>query len=117
MNKETKIVDAKGRTIGRIASEAAKILCGKTSASFERHTARTTKVKITNAKLMHIPLKKQTGKGYVRYTGYPGGLRKQRLEEIITKKGVAEPLRLAIYGMVPANKLRAVVMRNLVIEE
>lgn len=117
MPKPEHIVDAKGRTLGRVASEAAKILAGKTSPAYVRNKAPNLVVKIVNAKSIHIPEKKHVQKLHIRYTGYPGGLKKARLEEVITKKGIAEPVRLAVYGMLPANKLRPVIMKNLKIEE
>ncbi|HEY4493433.1 MAG TPA: 50S ribosomal protein L13 [Candidatus Paceibacterota bacterium] len=114
---EQVIIDAKGKTLGRVASEAAKLLAGKNLVSFARNKTPGTKVKVTNAKSLHIPEKKRLQKKYVRYTGYPGGLRNERLEEMIAKKGVAEPLREAIYGMLPSNKLRPRIMKNLSVEE
>lgn len=110
-------VDAKGKTLGRVASEAAILLRGKSSASFEREKLPKVKVKIINAGQMFISEKRRKTKEYVRYTGYPGGLRKERLEEMIAKKGIAEPLRKAIYGMIPGNKLRPQIMKYLEIAE
>ncbi|MEK7536081.1 MAG: 50S ribosomal protein L13 [Patescibacteria group bacterium] len=117
MSTQIFTIDAKDKTLGRVASEAAVALRGKSSASFERNVAPDVKVKIVNVAGMHIPEGKRKGKSYVRYTGYPGGLRSRTLEEMIEKKGIEEPLKLAVYGMIPNNKLRPVIMKNLIIEK
>jgi len=110
-------IDASGRSLGRVATEAASILNGKNSANFSRNKVSTVKVTIINARNLHIAESKRRGKIYVRYSGYPGGLRKERLEEMIAKKSISEPIRLAVYGMIPSNKLRKEIMSNLIIEE
>src|SRR3989344_1418184 len=110
-------IDAEGEILGRVASRAALALRGKSYSDFLRHLMPTTKVKIINAaKLKLDPLKaKATSK--VRYSGYPGGLRSLSWEQIIAKKGIAKPLRLAILGMLPHNRLRAKIIANLTITE
>ena len=52
-----------------------------------------------------------------RYSGYPGGLTYRNNADIISKKGYAELIRLAVYGMLPANRLRALMMKKLTIKE
>ena len=56
-------------------------------------------------------------KKYERYTGHPGGFRQDTMAKVVEKKGYAEVVKLAVYGMLPANKLRAVIMKNLIITE
>ena len=109
-------IDAKGKTIGRLATNVAILLRGKGETSYSRNTAPAIVVKIINASNLFISEKKRHDKVYTRYTGYPGGLRKARLEEVLTKKGIEEPIKLAIYGMLPNNKLRRGIMKNLIIE-
>src|SRR3989344_1602469 len=111
------VIDASDKTIGRVATVVAFALRGKDKASFTRHLVPNVKVKIINASKLFIRETKKKGKSYVRYTGYPGGLRSATLMEVITKKGIAEPLRLAVYGMLPPNKLRPILMKNLIITE
>lgn len=115
--KKEHTIDATGKILGRVASEAAKVLRGKDEPSFERHILNTTKVQIVNASKLKLDPKKLISSDYVRYTGYPGGLKQLKLQQLIAKKGYSEPLRLAIYGMLPANKLRAKLMNNLTISE
>lgn len=117
MSTEAYTIDAKGRVLGRIASEAAVALRGKNDPNFERHILTSVKVKILNAAKMKIAPAKKVSKDYVHYSGYPGGLRHESLGQAIAKSGYAEPLRRAIYGMLPNNRLRAKMMTNLTIEE
>lgn len=106
-------IDAAGKTLGRVASEAAKMLMGKTSADYTPNKRSDVKVNITNASKLYIGEKKRTAKTYVSYSGYPGGLKRARLQEVISKKGHAEPLRLAVYRMLPRNTFRTARMKNL----
>lgn len=116
ITKEYKI-DATGRTLGRVATEAATLLRGKNSVAFERHIAPKSKVIIENASKMKITQKKMDEKLYRHYSGYPGGLRTQNLKQVIARKGLAEPLKKAVRGMLPDNKLRPIMMKNLLITE
>ena len=53
----------------------------------------------------------------MRYTGYPGGLRKMSMQKLIDKKGFSEVFKKAVYGMLPNNRLRAPRMKNLIVTE
>jgi large subunit ribosomal protein L13 len=121
MNKTTNqtvvTIDAAGRAIGRVASEAAMNLRNKLSPSFEPHIAPKVRVKIVNAAKLKLVAKKMSQTRHTRYTGYPGGLRQPTQEQVIAKHGASEPLRLAIKGMLPRNKLRAIMMTHLEISE
>jgi len=110
-------VDAKGRTLGRVASEAASILLGKKSPSFVKNKVIPTQVTIVNASKMSMREKMLKEKTYRRYTGYPGGLREATLEEVAAKKGIGEVLRMAVDGMLPRNKLRKERMKRLTITD
>lgn len=111
------IIDASGQSLGRLASQVAVLLRGKDQAVFLNHTRPTAKVKVTNVSQILITGNKRDGKVYTRHSGQPGGLKTETLSEVITKKGMAEALKRAIYGMLPANKLRSVMMNNLTISE
>lgn len=111
------IIDATDKTLGRLASNAANILMGKNNPNFERNVVSENKVKLINASKAKIDLKKLKSKNYLRYSGYPGGLKSERMEEVIKKKGYKEIFEMAIYGMLPANRLRKIVMKNLFISE
>ncbi len=109
-------IDATDRTLGRVASEAAHALLGKRSAHFVKNQALPVQVIIENASKLHLPKKRQEGKVYTHYTGYPGGLREVRMDALIAKKGIEEVVRKTVDGMIPRNKLRAPRMKNLTIK-
>lgn len=106
-------IDATDRPIGRVATEAASILLGKNSAEFAKNAVAPVEVIIENADKLKISEKKRSQKDYQRFSGYPGGLKIQSLQDLINKKGYEEVLRKAVYGMLPGNKLRAQRMKHL----
>jgi large subunit ribosomal protein L13 len=110
-------IDASGVALGRVASACAKALMGKDAATFERHMVTGGMVEVINASKMKIDARKLDTVTYQNYSGYPGGLREETLAQVIDKKGAGEALKRAIYGMLPANKLRARIMKNLSITE
>lgn len=112
-----KTIDAQNKPIGRVATEAAMALMGKDKADYQPNQQPTAKVKIENAAKAKISQKKMKEKIYTRYTGYPGGLRERTLEELIDKKGYGEVFKKAVYGMLPDNKLRRLMMNNLEVTE
>ena len=111
------IIDATNKKLGRVASEAAAILNGKNSTGFARNTVTHSVVLISNASKADISAKKLLQKKYVRYSGYPGGLRSPSMQNVIDKKGYKEIFTLAVYGMIPSNKLRDKIMKNLIVTE
>lgn len=110
-------IDAQGRTLGRIASEAAKALMGKMSPDYTPNKCSDVKVFIVNASKLSIRHEKRSGKMYVRYTQYPGGLRKERFAALSERRGAAEPIRRAVLRMLPRNTFRTARMKNLEISE
>lgn len=114
--KEHKI-DASGKKLGRVASEIAAILIGKSNPDFQKNKVADVKVEVSNASKMDISSKKAETKEYTHYTGYSGGLRTATLGEIATKKGYAEVLLKAVTGMIHNNKLKVIVLKNLIIKE
>ncbi len=109
-------IDAAGKTLGRVASEAAKALMGKMSVDYTPNKRSDIKVHITNVSKLYIREKKRVRKTYVRYSGYPGGLTRERLQDLSARKGHNEPLRLAVYRMLPRNTFRTPRMKNLKME-
>jgi large subunit ribosomal protein L13 len=114
--KEYKI-DASGKKLGRVASEIASILLGKKSPDFQKNQIADVKVEVINASKMDITEKKARTKVYTKYSGYPGGLHKQTLEEMATKKGYAEVLEKAVTGMIHNTKLKNEMLKNLIVNE
>ncbi|OIO29438.1 50S ribosomal protein L13 [Candidatus Nomurabacteria bacterium CG_4_10_14_0_2_um_filter_30_12] len=115
--KEEKIINAEGRTLGRVSTEIASSLIGKTSVSYERHLYLGFPVKVINASKIKITTKKLEEIYHTRYSGYRGGLRILKGTETKEKKGMSELVKLAVYHMLPGNKLRREMMKNLVVEE
>ena len=110
-------IDAQGKKIGRVASEAATALMGKNTPLFERHISSGVEVHIINVSKANVSEKKAKTKRYDQYSGHPGGLRRETMWQVIEKKGYAEIFRRAVYGMLPSNKLRAPRMKQLIITE
>lgn len=111
------VIDAKGKKLGRVAQEAASILMGKNTPDFERHILSGNTVVIENASQADIPVEKIETKEYERYSGYPGGLVYEQMKRTIEKHGYGEVFRLAVMGMLPANRLAEKMMKNLTVKE
>jgi len=105
-------IDASKKTLGRLASEIAFILRGKNNPNFAPHKVGDNKVIVFNIKDIIVSGKKFSNKKYYHYSGYPGGLKTRTFEELF-KQDPVEPLKRAVYGMLPKNKLRDKLMKNL----
>jgi large subunit ribosomal protein L13 len=110
-------IDAQGKRIGRVASEAATILMGKNSTAYARNIAPEVKVAIINTGKAYISSKKKGDKIYVNFTGFRGGLFNEKLGDLIERKGASEAFRRAVYRMLPSNGLRKKMMLNLTITD
>ena len=108
-------LDAQGKKVGRLASEAAKLLIGKNTVEFARNIAPNVQVEIVNAAKADVNVKKMSEKLHPWYSGYPSGIKVPTVGQVIAKKGHKELFRQAIYGMLPHNKLRARMMKHLTI--
>ncbi len=110
-------INATGKSVGRIATEAASMLMGKYSPTFQKHIASDVDVVIEGAsKALISPSKK--GEVHVKkYSGYPGGLKQTTIAQTIAKKGYAEVFIRAISRMIPRNRLHKVRMKNLKVIE
>jgi large subunit ribosomal protein L13 len=115
MNKEHTI-NAEGKSLGRVASEVAVLLMGKNTTKFARNVAPDVKVTIINANKVDVSVKKMNSKIYKNYSGYPGGLKESTMKKVVGDKGFQEIFRKAVYGMLPINKLRPVMIKNLTIQ-
>jgi large subunit ribosomal protein L13 len=115
--RELKTINAEGRTLGRVASEVAMSLMGKTSPTFERNVYSGFPVKVLNASKIKITARKLEEIYHTRYSGIPGGLRILKGTETAEKKGMKELVKLATFQMLPDNKLRREMMKHLTIED
>ena len=98
------VVDAEGKTLGRLSTQIADILRGKRKPTFTPHVDTGDFVVVINAEKVSVTCKKRATKLYHRHSGYPGGLRTRTFEEMIEKRP-EEVIRLAVKGMLPRNRL------------
>ena len=98
------VLDAEGKTLGRLASEAASILRGKKKPIYTPHVDTCDYVIIINAEKVEVTGKKRKEKIYKRHTGYPGGLREVTFEKM-QEKNPEEIIRHAVKGMMPNGRL------------
>jgi large subunit ribosomal protein L13 len=106
-------VDASGRTLGRVASEAASILLGKKSANYAQNAVLPLEVKVVNAGKLRISERRMAEKTYRWFTGQVDGLREITLPNLIAKKGIEYVVAQTVDGMIPRNKLRKERMKRL----
>ena len=98
------VVDADGKTLGRLASEVASVLRGKNKPTFTPHVDCGDYVIVINAEKVAVTGKKRAEKIYKKHTGYPGGLREITFDKLQQKKP-EEIIRHAVKGMLPDGKL------------
>ncbi|HEY4499020.1 MAG TPA: uL13 family ribosomal protein [Candidatus Paceibacterota bacterium] len=111
------IIDATNKKLGRVASDAAKLIMGKNLTSFTRNEIPEVTVTILNASKVDISQKKLRMGTYQNYSGYPGGRKVLSGSQVVSKKGYKELFRKAVYGMLPINKLRPKMIKHLIIKE
>ena len=99
------IVDAKGQTLGRLATKIAVILKWKNKVDYAPHVDNGDYVIVLNADKFAVTGNKMSDKIYYKHTGYLGGLKETPLEDMLRKKPL-RALELAVSGMLPKNKLR-----------
>lgn len=109
-------IDAKDKTLGRVASAAAKALLGKHSASFAKNVVAAEQVTIINASGIRVSGNKERDKEYIRYSGYPGGQKIESYQQLTDRRGKEEAIRRAVLRMLPKNKLQTPRIKNLKIE-
>lgn len=96
--------NAEGLILGRLASEAAKLLMGKQKVSYTPHIDGGDYVVITNIEKIAVTGQKMTDKKYYRHSGFPGGIKVRTLGEVLDRKP-EDALMLAVKRMLPKNKL------------
>ena len=98
------VVDATGMTLGRLASEVAKVLRGKNKPIFTPHMDTGDYVIVVNAEKVHVTGKKLDQKIYYHHSEYVGGMKKATLKEKISSKP-EQVIELAVKGMLPKGPL------------
>ena len=109
-------IDAAGKSLGRLATEVATLLRGKNEVNYLPRLDPMITVKILNFNKIVLTGKKSSQKIYYHYTGYPGGLKKIKYPDLI-KKDHSRALRLAVLRMLHKNRLRAKLVKRLIIEK
>lgn len=110
-------IDATNKTLGRVASEAAKVLMGKHKPTFVKNAVMGEEVVVQNASQIKVSGNKEQDKEYVRYSGYPGGQKIENYSMLTARRGHGEALRRAVLGMLPKNKLQAKRIKLLTIQK
>src|SRR5688572_10880900 len=106
------VVDATGKTLGRLATQVADALRGKRKPQYTPHIDVGDFVIVVNAEKISVTGDKREQKRYYRHSGYPGGLRTRTLSEMLERRP-EEVIRLAVKGMLPRNRLARQQLRKL----
>ena len=106
------VVDAEGKTLGRLATQIADTLRGKRKPEYTPHVDTGDFVVVVNAEKVRVTGDKRNAKLYHRHSGYPGGLRTRTLGEMLERRP-EEVIRLAVRGMLPRTRLARQQLRKL----
>ena len=98
------LVDAKGKTLGRIAAQIANILSGKNKPEYTPNADMGDFVVVVNASEVNVTGKKLDQKLYYRHSGYPGGIKSKPLRDIM-ENSASDAIKSAVKGMLPKSKL------------
>jgi large subunit ribosomal protein L13 len=98
------LIDANGKTLGRLATQIADALRGKRKPRYTPHVDTGDFVVVINAEKVHVTGNKRAAKRYYRHSRYPGGLRSRSFQEMQARRP-EEIIRLAVKGMMPRNRL------------
>ena len=112
IKREWYVVDAQGKTLGRLASQIAKILLGKHKPIYVPHLDCGDYVIVVNAEKVRVTGKKLDQKFYYRHSGYPGGIKSINLRDQL-RKHPTRVLEAAVRGMLPKNRLGRAMIKKL----
>lgn len=113
---DTHTIDAAGKRLGKVATEAATVLMGKNKPDFAKHEMSDVVVTVVNAGQLDIPEKKKE-EIYQSFSGYPGGRKTETLDHLRVRLGIAEVMKRSIGGMLPQNKHKKRLLKQLIITE
>ena len=108
-------INAENRSLGRVATEAVLFLRGKNTPEFQPNIAPKVKVKVMNISKVKLTGNKLKEKSYKRYSGYPGGLKIVSFQKMFDRDP-EETFKKVVRGMLPANRLRKEMLKNLTVE-
>ena len=106
------VVDAEGKTLGRLATEIARVLRGKNKPQYTPHVDVGDFVIVVNAEEVIVTGRKAEQKVYRRHSGYPGGMKETSYGQMMERRP-EEIVRKAVYGMMPRTRLARQQMRKL----
>ncbi len=112
VNRDWYVVDAEGKTLGRLATEVARRLRGKHKPIYTPHVDTGDYIIIVNADKVHVTGNKATDKLYYRHTGYVGNLKSASFEKM-QARAPGRVIELAVKGMLPKNPLGRAMYRKL----
>ncbi|MGB9723578.1 MAG: 50S ribosomal protein L13 [Chloroflexia bacterium] len=112
ITQEWYVVDAAGKTLGRLAARIATVLRGKHKAAYTPHLDGGDYVVVVNAEKVVLTGRKREQKVYYHHTGYMGGLRRIPLAEML-ERHPERVIRMAVEGMLPRNRLGRAMLRKL----
>ena len=116
INKKFYVVDASDKVLGRLASQIAATLIGKTKTDYTPHADNGDCVIVLNAGKVKLSGSKLLSKEYITYSGYPGGQKRISASDLVNKKPIAL-IEEAVKGMLPKNSLGSEMFRNLYVYE
>ena len=114
IKREWHLVDVKDQVLGRISTQIAQLLMGKSKPYFVRNLDCGDFVVVINAKDVKVTGKKETLKKYYRYSGYPGGFKAEALGDLRQRRPV-EIIKHAVSGMLPQNRLKSKMLKRLLV--
>ena len=112
INRKTYVVDAAGKTLGRLATRVASVLIGKGKTIISPDKLCGDQVIVINAEKIHVTGRKKEQKLYSHYTGYPGGLRQETFTQVTAKKPELI-ISKAVSRMLPKTKLGTKMLKSL----
>lgn len=112
MEKEKQTIDATGQILGRLATRVVVLLRGKQKATFLPNIQPRQEIVVFNTDKIRVSGKKMKQKIYIHHTGFLGGLKKKSLADALERDS-RWVLREAVYGMLPKNKSRDKIIKNL----
>ena len=112
VKKDWYIVDAEGKTVGRLATEIARVIRGKHKSMFTPHVDTGDFVVVINAEHIQLTGRKRDQKIYYRHSGYPGGLKQTKARDMLNNRP-ERVIELAVRGMIPRHSLGRRQLRKL----
>ncbi len=112
IKREWHLIDASGKTLGRLATKVAQLLMGKHKPIFSPHLDTGDFVVVINADKVRVTGNKARQKLYYRHSGYPGGFRSVTLEEL-AQASPSKVIEHAVKGMLPHTRLGAIMIKKL----